>query len=111
MSAAQKTEATAEARFLRGHFHFDAKKMWNHIPYVDENVTNYNQLSNTADIWPNIEADFIFAYNNLPEIQPLAGQANKWAAACYLAKCYMFQQKFDSAKALLTTVMAKILKA
>ncbi len=106
MTDAQKTEVTAEARFLRGHFHFDAKKMWNNIPFVDENVINYNQLPNTADIWPNIEADFTFAYNNLPEIQPLAGQANKWAAACYLTKCYMFQQKFDSAKALLAIIIA-----
>ena len=106
MTDAQKSEVIAEARFLRGHFHFDAKKMWNNVPYVDETVVNYNQLSNTADIWPNIEADFTFAYNNLPEVQPLAGQANKWAAACYLAKCYMFQQKFDSAKALLATIIA-----
>ena len=106
MTDAQKSEVIAEARFLRGHFHFDAKKMWNNVPYVDETVVNYNQLSNTADISPNIEADFTFAYNNLPEVQPLAGQANKWAAACYLAKCYMFQQKFDSAKALLTTIIA-----
>jgi hypothetical protein len=106
MTDAQKTEVTAEARFLRGHFHFDAKKMWNNIPYVDETVVNYNQLPNTADIWPNIEADFTFAYNNLPEVQSMAGQANKWAAACYLAKCYMFQQKYDSAKALLATIIA-----
>jgi hypothetical protein len=106
MTDAQKNEVIAEARFLRGHFHFDAKKMWNNIPYVDETVVNYNQLSNTTDTWPNIVADFTFAYNNLPEVQPLAGQANKWAAACYLAKCYMFQKKFDSAKALLTTIIA-----
>ncbi len=106
MSDAQKTEVVAEARFLRGHFHFDAKKMWNNIPYVDETVVSFNQLSNTTDVWPDIEADFTFAYNNLPETQPLAGQANKWAAACYLAKCYMFQKKFDSAKALLITIIA-----
>jgi len=106
MSAAEKTEATAEARFLRGHFHFDAKKMWNNVPYVDETVVNFNQLSNTANIWPNIEADFRFAYNNLPETQPLAGQANKWAAACYIAKCYMFEQNYGAAKALLDTIIS-----
>ncbi len=38
MSADQKNEAIAEARFLRGHFHFDAKMMWNNVPYVDETV-------------------------------------------------------------------------
>jgi hypothetical protein len=106
MTAAQKNEAIAEARFLRGHFHFDAKKMWNNVPYVDENTVNFTTIANTTSIWPQIEADFQFAYNNLPETQPLAGQANKWAAACYLAKCYMFEKNFTAAKALLATIIA-----
>jgi hypothetical protein len=106
MSAAQQTEAIAEARFLRGHFHFDAKKMWNNVPYVDETVTNFNNLSNATSIWPQIEADFRFAYNNLPVKQPLPGQANKWAAACYIAKCYLFEQNYTAAKALLDTIIA-----
>jgi hypothetical protein len=108
MTATEKSEAQGEARFLRGHFHFDAKEMWNNVPYVDEKVvsTDFNKISNTTDIWPKIEADFQFAYDNLPETQPLIGQANKWAAACYLAKCYMFEKKFTEAKALLATIIA-----
>jgi hypothetical protein len=106
MTATQKNAAIAEARFLRGHFHFDAKKMWNNVPYVDENTVNFTTIANTANIWPQIEADFQFAYDNLPETQPLAGQANKWAAACYLAKCYMFEKNFTAAKALLATIIA-----
>src|SRR6202044_984421 len=39
MTPAQKTEVQAEARFLRGHFHFEAKKTFNNVPYVDETVT------------------------------------------------------------------------
>lgn len=105
MTDAQKAEAIGEARFLRGHFHFDAKMMWKNIPYVDETVSNFNVLTNTADIWPQIEADFRFAFNNCNETQPLAGQANKWAAACYLAKCYMFEQKFAQAKAILDSII------
>jgi starch-binding outer membrane protein, SusD/RagB family len=106
MTPAQKNEAIAEARFLRGHFHFDAKMMWNNVPYVDESVTDFNHLSNSADIWPQIEADFRFAFNNLLEIQPLAGQANKWAAACYIAKCDLFEHKFSAGKAILDSVIA-----
>ncbi len=106
MNAGQKNEAIAEARFLRGHFHFDAKMMWNNVPYVDETVVNFNNLSNTTDIWPQIEADFRFAFDNLPEKQPLAGQANKWAAACYIAKCYLFEQKFAAGKAILDSIIA-----
>jgi hypothetical protein len=114
MTNEEKTVAIAEARFLRGHFHFDAKKMWNNVPYLNDSVYGLPiadrdkylaTLTNTANIWPDIEADFLFAYNNLPEKQPLKGQANKWAAACYLAKCYMFEKKFDAAKTLLNSII------
>jgi hypothetical protein len=101
-----KNEAIAEARFLRGHFHFDLKVMFNNVPYVDETVVNFNNLSNTANIWPQIEADFRFGFDNMNAIQPLAGQANKWAAACYLVKCYMFEQKYPQALALVDTIIA-----
>lgn len=95
----------AEARFLRAHYHFDAKRMWNKVPYIDEATTSYD---NAADIWPNIEADFQYAYDNLPETYSAdrKGAVNKWAAAAYLAKCYMFQQKFTEAKALFDVIIA-----
>ena len=104
MTADQKSEAIAEAKFLRGHFHFDAKKIWNNVPFIDETVTDF-KVSNKEDIWPRIEADFRFAFNNLPSTQPLKGKANKWAAACYLAKCYMFEKNFTAAKALLDSII------
>ncbi len=109
MSDADKAEAVAEARFLRGHYHFDAKVVWNNVPYVDENVVtsnSYTSVSNTTDIWPAIEADFRYAYQNLKETQSQVGRVNKWAAACYIAKCYMFQQRYGDALALLDTIMA-----
>jgi hypothetical protein len=104
MSASEKSVAIAEARFLRGHFHFDAKKIFNNIPFINETVTDY-KVPNSKDIWPEIEADFRFAFNNLPAVQPLKGKANKWAAACYLAKTYMFEKKFAEAKALLDSII------
>lgn len=107
MTDAEKTLAIAEARFLRGHFHFEAKKMWNKVPYIDETVLLALdfKVSNEADIWPQIEADFQFAMDNMPAIQKYKGQANKWTAACYLAKAYMFQKKFTEAKTLLNTII------
>ena len=104
MTADEKTAAIAEARFLRGHFHFEAKKMWNNVPYIDENIVDF-KVANTVDIWPNIEADFQFAFDNMPAVQQYKGQANKWAAACYLAKAYMFEKKFKEAKDLLNTII------
>src|SRR3954468_20764936 len=38
MNATSKTQAKAEARFLRGHFYFELKKMFNMVPYIDENT-------------------------------------------------------------------------
>ncbi len=99
----EKTDYIAQARFLRGHFHFDAKRNWNKVPYISEDTKNYD---NKADIWPMIEEDFKFAYDNLSEIYPVGGKANKWAAASYLAKVYMYEKKFTEAKALYDVIIA-----
>ena len=103
ISAADQTRITGEARFLRGHYHFEAKKMWNKIPYYDETVTDYNQ-PNDADAWPMIEADLKFAYDNLPETMNAKGRANKWAAGALYAKALMFQGKYAAAKAVLDLI-------
>jgi hypothetical protein len=105
MTAAEKLLAIAEARFLRAHFHFEAKKMWNKVPYIDESVIDFKSVSNENEIWPEIEADFKFAMDNLPALQKAKGQANKWTAASYLAKAYMFEKKFAEAKNLLYTII------
>jgi hypothetical protein len=108
VDAADHGELTAEARFLRGLYHFEAIKMWKNVPYVDESITvvgkNYN-VGNKTDIWPMIEADFKFAIDSLNETQPEKGRANKWAAEAFLAKAYMYQHKYDSAKTLLADLL------
>lgn len=105
MTEDEKNEARGEARFLRGHFHFEAKKMWKNIPFIDETTTDF-KVSNTEDIWPKIIDDFKFAYENLDEQKTYKGQANKWAAAAFLAKAYMFQGSLSLAKPLLEEIIA-----
>ena len=110
MTDAEKTQVVAEARFLRGHYHFEGKKMWNMIPYIDENTykrddPNSTKVANDKDIWPNIEEDFKFAAANLPATQSQKGRATKWAAMAYLAKAYMFQKKYSLAKPLLLDIL------
>jgi hypothetical protein len=110
LTDAERLQIEAEARFLRGHHHFEGKKVFKNIPYVDETVTDF-KIPNTTngtdyvDIWPQIEADLQFAYDNLAEVKPNIGRVNKWAAACYLAKAYMFQNKFTQAKALYDIIL------
>ncbi|MEO0333209.1 MAG: RagB/SusD family nutrient uptake outer membrane protein [Bacteroidota bacterium] len=63
-------------------------------------------MPNTEEVWPNIEADFQFAMNNLPETQAEVGRPNKWAAAVFLARTYMYQDKFNEAKVLYDDIIA-----
>ena len=109
MTDAEKAQVVAEAKFLRGHYHFEAKKLWNKVPYISETVykrddPNSTKLANTADIWANIEKDFSDAAAVLPATQAQKGRATKWAAMTYLAKAYMFQKKYAAAKTLLEDV-------
>jgi hypothetical protein len=86
-----------EARFLRGHFYFILKILFKHIPYMDENtpIDDYEKVSNREftndELWQKIADDFQYAANNLPEVQSEIGRANKYAAAAYLAKTYLYK--------------------
>jgi hypothetical protein len=113
ISPADTVEYEAEARFLRGYYHFEGKKIFNNFPYVNEliqysanNLDVPNSINGTyINIWPDIEADLSYAVNNLPGTQPNIGRANKWAAMAFLAKAYMYQHQYDSALPLLLQVI------
>jgi len=95
----QKTEREAELRFLRGHFYFLLKVLFNHIPWIDETIqksaATYGAISNVAltsdQLWTNIANDFRFASANLPVTQSQVGRATKGAAQAYLAKTLLYQ--------------------
>lgn len=104
MTAVEKSEIAAEAHFLRGYFYSDLKKMFNMVPWVDENTVGL-KIPNDKDIWSNIEEDFKAAMDSLPEIQDNIGRVNKWAAAAYLAKAYLYENKYPDAKTLFEQVI------
>jgi starch-binding outer membrane protein, SusD/RagB family len=111
MTDAEKVQVIAEARFLRGHYHLELKKMYNMVPYIDEVVYDPNnlestKLTNTEDIWSKIEADLQAAYTALPPTQAAKGRATKWAAGATLAKAFMFQKKYSDAKTILEAIVA-----
>ncbi|MEN9609875.1 MAG: hypothetical protein RLZZ628_689, partial [Bacteroidota bacterium] len=97
ISADDKKRMTGEARFLRGHYYFDLQKTFNKVPYIDENTAAPEKVANSGTVWAQIEADFKFAYENLPETQGALGRANKWAAGIYLGKAQLFQKKYAEA--------------
>jgi hypothetical protein len=106
-----KLKRMAELRFLRGHFYFELKKIYNHIPYIDETaatVADYaksNTAFTSAEIWAKIESDFQLAYADLPATQTEIGRPTKIAAKAYLAKTYLFQNKWQLAYDATTEIM------
>lgn len=108
LSANDAARMAGEARLLRGHFYFDLKKHFNSVPWFDETVpaAEIPLVANSPDFWDKIEADFQFAYDNLPETQGQAGRVNKWAAAAYMGKAKLYQGKFSEAKSWFDNVIA-----
>ncbi len=109
VTEAEALQLTAESRFLRGVYHFDAAKMWRNIPFVDEtiSVSNANyKVVNTISAWPKIEADLQFAITNLPATQADLGRGTSWAAKAFLVKVYLQQGKLAEAKPILDDLIS-----
>lgn len=101
------TGKLAEARFLRGHYNFELQKMFGNVPYIsEENFANseFNQ-PNPGSIWEQIEADFQFAIDNLPDTQAEVGRPTSWAAKAFMGKAHMFQNDYGAALPILTDVI------
>lgn len=98
-----KKQRKAELHFLRGHYYFELKKIFNQIPYIDdtaETVADYaksNTEFTSEQLWGKIENDFKAAHAVLPVSQEEIGRPTKIAAIAYLSKTYLFQKKWDLA--------------
>jgi len=116
-----RARITGEARFLRGFFHLEARKMWRNPPYISDQIFDITDVESTkipndVEIWPLIEADFEEAMKSLPETQAQVGRPTKWAAMAFLAKAKMYQgwdasgnaktAKLQEAKVLLDQIVA-----
>lgn len=102
-----RTRLSAEARFLRGFYYFELRRLFGFVPYVDESMTAEEAVAvhNDRDIYPFIEADFQYAIDNLPPTQTAAGRANSWAAKAFLAKVHLYQGHYEEARTLFTDVI------
>lgn len=95
-----KEERIAEMRFLRGHFHFDLKRNFNRIIYLDESMDptmESNTKFSSEELWDLIQGDLQYAFDNLPLEQDEIGRINKYAAAAYLAKISVERKEWDDA--------------
>jgi hypothetical protein len=96
ISDARRAQITAEARFLRGLFHMEARKMWRNPTYVSDENFLLNDLESTKvpndrEIWPLIEADLAAAAAVLPATQGDVGRPTSWAAKAFLGKAKVYQ--------------------
>lgn len=92
-----KNVRLGEMKVLRAHYYFELSRLFNHIPYFDENVTvdNYIKISNvefTRDqILEKIANELSDAANLLPTTQPEKGRVNKYIALAYQAKVTLYR--------------------
>lgn len=94
----------AQARALRGWYHFEAWRMWEMVPYVDEE-TDQAKVVNTEDIRPKIIADLTEG-TKLPNNMGAVGRFNGTVSKVLLAKALMQMNK-DYAGALILLNDAK----
>jgi starch-binding outer membrane protein, SusD/RagB family len=92
-----KNTRLGEMRFLRAHYFFELSRLFNKVPYFDENVApeDYVKISNdefTRDqILEKIAKEFEEAAALLPVTQPQKGRATKFAAKAYQAKVTLYR--------------------
>jgi len=91
-------QRTAEMKFLRAYGHFQLKRLFKNIPFVNRlhmTEDDYNNLSNTEytndEGWQQIINDLEDAYKVLPQTQKDKGRPTKAAAAAFLAKVYLYK--------------------
>jgi len=88
----------AEARFLRGFYHFELWKLFRNVPYIDENVVD-TRIGNQLDILPLIQEDFKFAAGILPtRHEEDKGRITKGAAQAYFGISKMWEKDWNTAK-------------
>ena len=87
ITQAQADSYIKQARALRGWYHFEAWRMWEKVPYVDE-TTDQSTLANTEDIGDKILAD-LQEGTTLPNNMGQVGRFNGTVCKVLLAKAKM----------------------
>lgn len=106
-----KKQRQGELFFLRGHYYFELKRIYNRIPYIDETIEevagfNRSNVEFTSEqLWEKIEADFKNASSSLPSTQAQVGRPTSVAAKAYLMKTLVYQHKWQEAYSISEEVM------
>jgi len=107
---AGKEQILAEARFLRAYYQFELVKWFGPIPLKGDarfEVGDETRIPRApiSEVYAAIEADLQYAVENLADIAPQVGRADKSAAQALLGKVYLYQEKFAEAATVLEEVI------
>lgn len=92
-----KASRIAEMKVLRAHFYFELVRLFNKVPYMDENLpeTDYVNVPNDEftreQHLDRIAGELIEASKSLPDRQAEVGRINKNIALAYAAKVKLYQ--------------------
>ena len=105
-----KNQILAEARFLRAFFNFNLVRFFGEIPIKPEGRFMLGEetslpRASTEDVYAYIEADLLFAIENMSPSAQEVWRANQFSAKALLGKVYLYQENFGAAAAELTDVI------
>lgn len=105
-----KASIIAQTRFLRAYFHFELVKWFGGIPMKGDarfSVGDETSIprSTPEEVYASIEADLLFAIENLSEDAQEQGRVTKGAAQALLGKAYLYQGKNAEAATVLDALI------
>src|SRR5438445_1683888 len=111
ISDAEANGIRGEAIFLRAHYHFEAYRMWENIPYYTETDVDYKKSNVGVDVIGSLVRDLDTAAALL-DVKPRngdVGRATSWTAKAYKGRVYAYAASktpvyWDSALATLDSV-------
>lgn len=111
LSSSLKKDLMGEARFTRALCYFYLVNLFGEIPLVlstNYQVNAVQPRANISDVYAQIENDLIDAQNLLPIEYSSDNKThpNKYAAMALLSRVYLYEQKWDSAITLSTSVIS-----
>lgn len=106
LTAAMKTEAIAEAKFVRAYYYFYLTNLWGDVPLaLSTNVAVNNTLSRSpqVQVYKQIIQDLTDAREGLQADYSYGGgeriKPNKYAASALLARVYLYTGDYANAQA------------
>jgi hypothetical protein len=105
-----KSQVLAETRFLRAYYYFELLKWFGPLPLNGDKRFQIDDAtkiprSPVSEVYAYIEADLLYAVENLDPNAAQTGRATKGAAQALLGKVYLYQDKFVAAAQMLQNVI------